>query len=467
MDGCQTACYEGHGDDRAQRTRRVLRGRCGNLAHLRSQALHAPVLLDDWVQLAWHRHHPFGLSSIAQYWHTNYLHSNPRIGDVFLMLVDGPRAIHLVATPLVQLGLLWLAFAVPFGRWPRATLADLQLLLVVQVLIWLVVPIPGPLYFYRPFATNYVWGFAVTLALAIPYRFALAGDRGATTRRTWAAPLMLALGGAAGMCNEHTGIAAIVAIAAFVVAAYRQRHLRAWMIAGLLGLCVGYAMLLFAPGQALRYAGKGGIHTAPLELLHERGITGCWHIVADFIGETQLAVDFAVVVVVLAVRRLHSRGEGPVSLAKHDLYTVIALVVAALVIVCTQFGSPAVGDRLLFAPGVLIAGALALVIAPTFVERACRRLAVGVCAVVFVHHVFMFVRATWSGYVENQDRLALLAAGAEGSVVRVPPYKNFRRTRWWKGEDFQDAWLPPFVATEVFHLKGIELGQPRPQAGQP
>ena len=43
-------------------------------------------------------------------------------------------------------------------------------------MIWLVIPIPGIMYFYRPFATNYLWAFTITLALFVPYRLALAGD---------------------------------------------------------------------------------------------------------------------------------------------------------------------------------------------------------------------------------------------------------------------------------------------------
>src|SRR5690242_4496955 len=93
------------------------------------QALHTPTLLDDWYQLTWHRHHAFGLASIWQYGHYDYFHFNPRIGDELLLIVNGPRAYHLVLTPLVELALLWFAFALAFARWPRATLRDLQLLL--------------------------------------------------------------------------------------------------------------------------------------------------------------------------------------------------------------------------------------------------------------------------------------------------------------------------------------------------
>src|SRR5262245_53067684 len=190
------------------------------------QAWNAPVLLDDWYQLTWWRHHEFGASAIWQYGHYNYFHFNPRIGDVFLLIINGPRAVHLVVTPLVEIACLWLAFVIAFGRWPRPTLRDLQMLLFVQVMIWLVIPIPGIIYFYRPFATNYLRSFTFMLALFAPYRLAKADD----PPRHWLAPNLFVLGWVAGMGNEHTGPAAMLAIAVFVVVAWRQKRLRPWML---------------------------------------------------------------------------------------------------------------------------------------------------------------------------------------------------------------------------------------------
>ena len=221
------------------------------------QAVNTPVLLDDWFQLRYWRDHDFGCG-----------------------LAVGVRAPQLLPLqPADRRGLArhrrWLAsgssdrdaaraartlpivFVIAFGRLPRPNLRDLQLLLFIQTMIWLVIPIPGIMYFYRPFATNYLWAFTITLALFVPYRLALAAD--ATRPRLWLVPIMFVLGWLAGMCNEHTGPTAMVAIAGFVYAAWRLRRLRAWMVAGLVGLYVGYPMLFFAPGQAVRY---GGLATA-------------------------------------------------------------------------------------------------------------------------------------------------------------------------------------------------------------
>src|SRR5262249_45503508 len=160
---------------------------------------------------------------IWQYGHYNYFHFNPRIGDVLLLIVNGPRLIHLVLTPLVELALIPLAFAMAFARWPRPTLHDLGLLLVLQTLLWWVVPIPGIIYFYRPFATNYLWAFALMLALFVPYRVDLSRDPRDAPRH-WLVPIMLLLGWCAGMGNEHTGPTAMLAMAIAIVVAHRKRR---------------------------------------------------------------------------------------------------------------------------------------------------------------------------------------------------------------------------------------------------
>ncbi|HEY5946296.1 MAG TPA: DUF6056 family protein [Kofleriaceae bacterium] len=414
------------------------------------QALHTPTLLDDWYQLTWHRHHDLSASSIWEYGHYNYFNFNPRIGDVLLMIINGPRWIHLLLTPLVQLALLPLAFAVTFGRWPRATLRDLQLLLVMQVLIWLVIPYPGIIYFYRPFATNYLWAFTTMLALFVPYRLELARETAGAPRH-WLAPLMLVLGWVAGMGNEHTGPTAMVAMAAFLFFAWRKGRLRPWMIAGAVGLFIGYPMLFFAPGQHLRYAGMATKNT-PVHLILERGFDGLYEVVLDFIAEAQLAIDLVIIALLLAWRRTKQL---PVFERPRALL-VLALLAGAGGMVATLFASPTVGERLFFAPAILFIGALLAVIEWLFAERLARRFLVVCCAILFGYYVYRMVDVLAEGYAQNQSRMTQLASAPANSTPEVPPYGLWKRSRWWWGDDFQYASLREYVANEVYDLRGIE-----------
>lgn len=413
------------------------------------QAIHTPTLLDDWYQLTWHRHHALGLHSIWEYGHYNYFHFNPRIGDVFLMIVNGPRVIHLVLTPLVQMALLPLAFACIFARWPRATLRDAQILVLLQGLLWLVMPIPGIVYFYRPFATNYLWSFTIMLALFAPYRLELARPEPGPSRH-WLVPLMLPLGWLAGMGNEHTGPTAMLVMAFFVIFAWRRGRLRPWMIAGLVGLYIGYPMLFFAPGQTVRYAGMA-TKNSPVKLLMTRGLSGTWDIVVEFLGEAQIALDLIIVALLVAARR-----GGVPAMPKKTLALVGALVGSAGGMVATLFASPTVGERLFFAPALLFVGALVAVADWLFEHAGARRVLVIAAVLLFGYQIERFVQVSWMGWRENQHRLEQLESAKPDSVVVLPPYGMWKRSRYWWGDDFQYASLREYVANEVYDLRGIE-----------
>ena len=417
------------------------------------QAWNTPYLLDDWYQLTYWRKHDYGLTAFWEYGYYNFFHFNPRIGDVFLAIVNGPRIVHLILTPLVQVGALLVAFAIAFARWPRPTWRDLQLLLVIQVLIWVIIPIPGIIYFYRPFSTNYLWAFAITMLLFVPYRFALA--RGAGLQRWWLAPPMLVLGWTAGMCNEHTGPAAMVAIAIFIVAAWKRKEIRAWMIAGGIGLFIGYPMLFFAPGQKLRYAGMA-THNTPVNVLKDRGLDGCFEILLEFINEAQNGIILMVVVALIYVRAYRRRGESVPALPRLQVLTSAILVIAAGSIIVTLFASPTATERLFHAPAMLLVCAFAVIIERLIEERAVRKFLVITCTILFAYHAVRFVWVYAIAKAENDVRVAKLQDAPDSTVVQVEAYSESRRSRWYWGDDFRYASLREYVGNEVFDLAGIQ-----------
>ena len=419
------------------------------------QAINTPVLLDDWFQLRYWRDHELGPGALWAYGRHNYFNYNPRIGEVLLAIVDGSRAVHLIVTPLVQVAVLPIVFAIAFGRWPRRTLRDLQLLLFIQTMIWLVIPIPGVMYFYRPFATNYLWAFTITLALFVPYRLALAAD--ITKPRVWLVPIMLVHGWVAGMCNEHTGPTAMVAMAIVVYAAWRMHRLRAWMVAGMIGLYIGYPMLFFAPGQAVRY-GAIATRDTPFKLLADRGITGCLDIVRVFLVDARLAILLFASAVVCYVVRLHALGERFVPPPRRTVRTAAVLAAASASIVFTLFVSPAASDRVFYASGVLLVAAFAIGAQHLFGERGVRRLVVGACIAIFAYHAVRFVTTYAEVKADNEARLTLLGSAVPGSVVVVPRYEHAHRSRWHFGDDFvHHPWVADYVARELFDLSRVDL----------
>jgi hypothetical protein len=428
-------------------------------------AFYTPVLLDDWYQVAWHQRHSLTLANLWSYAHYNYFNYNPRLGENFLLLVNGPLAIHVLVTPTVELVLLFAMFALAYGRWPRPTRGDALKLLCALVLLWLAAPIPGVMFFYRPFTTNYLFALCLQLFLFVPYRFALErGDAG--PRDAWMTPLMLLLGWAGGMTNEHTGPTEIVALAAIVYVIWRKRRaVQAWMWAGLVGIVVGYPMLFFAPGQSLRY---GGLATkaSPLETIADRGVDGTVQIIIDFFTETMLGVVFLLVAALVAYnaeRRRRLAGapaESSLRIERAHLVTMLPFLVAAALIVLTLFASPVVGERTFFAPAALCVCAFLIVLDVLLCEPAARRTVAWLAGALFAWHAVGLVLVYPKAKAENEQRMAIVRAASAKGVAYVPPYSAFGRSRLFLGDDFTYASLREYVAHEVFGKSGIEYTKP-------
>lgn len=424
---------------------------------------YSSVLLDDWYQVVYWKWHAFSLGALWDNAVYNYNHYNPRLGENFLLLVNGPRIFHLLLTPSVEMLLLFVMFGVTFGRWPRANTEDTRRMFFLLVVLWMVAPVPGIMWFYRPFTTNYVYAFALTLLLIVPYRFELA--RAAPADRSgWLAPLIFLCGVAAGMTNEHTGPTAILALGAVVYLLWRKfGRLRPWMIAGLVGLCIGYPLLYFAPGQSERY---GGLATrmGPLDIMIERGARGTLDVLRSFIWECQLAIYIITGAILLSRRRRD--GQPPPMPDKPQVLAMAFLVVSSLLIVMTLFASPTWGERLFFAPAVLLAAALTIFIDVLVTVPAARRLILCTAVVTFTYHAVRLVMIYPKEYAENEERIAAILATPPGSFAYVKPYAA-TRSPWMNSDDFGYSSLREYIAHEFAGIAGIEIdrvvhGEPTP-----
>jgi hypothetical protein len=403
-----------------------------------------PVMRDGWNHLVWLRNHPTDDRGFYDFiWHS-YRTQNPRLGQIPTMLTYLRGPYHVIVTPLLELAVLALLTAVALGRWPslRRTGDALAAALVAAILA-ACVPQVGPMLFYRPFTWNYVFGLGLNLWWLVPYRLELVRPR---SGRRWLTPALFVLGIAAGLCNEHTGVAfaAMAALASFV--AWRRGGLRAWMIAGLAGLITGYAVLLTAPAQQVRYgalAQQAGI----VARIVDRGVLGNLGV----LGALGLALLPALPLVGIGLAQRRAR-DVP-ALADRGSCAVLAL--AGLVCTLTLLASPKLGPRLYFASVALIAvgltGWLIGRLATPGARRACAVLAAG--ALVFVairlvaiHRVVGPIGAVRRDLVEH-SRI--------GSVVTVPRFPS-GVSRYFLGDDLVVPSARELLARE-YGLMAIEF----------
>ncbi len=429
--------------------------------YLALHAFNAPIILDDWYQVAYIKKHGFSLQTIWDNAVYNYNEHNPRLGENWLFITNGPWWINTVVAPTVSVAFFFIAFGVAFGRWPRPSLRDAQILLILVALVWLASPIPGIMFVYRPFATNYLYSFTLTLLFLLPFR--VAADLGFKPR-PWMVPAMFVLGWAAGMGNEHTGpTAALAAIVLTGIYWWRnQRRLRAWMVSGLAGIAIGYPMLFFAPGQKKRY-GQIAARTGPAEQVLVRGLDGLYEIVLAFLWEAQLAVLVILAGVYTVLMRAHRAGEPPPSPDRRAVMTMAALLAACFLIIATLFASPTAAERLFFASATLFAIACVVLADVLGRDRRALRVMVTLSTIALVIHfslgAYTYVRAG----AEGREREAILSAAERdnpGQIAVVPPLSRITRNLWFLGEDFDYASLREFVAKEGYGLAGIEFDRP-------
>ncbi len=101
---------------------------------------------------------------------------------------------------------------------------------------------------------EYLWTMVLLLAFMVPYMQNYYDPSLLTKDKVFLSIVMFLLGVLAG-CSRETLVCWVILIIAFWL--YRCRfngNLQSWKITGFVGLCIGYALLIFAPGNAARLA---------------------------------------------------------------------------------------------------------------------------------------------------------------------------------------------------------------------
>ena len=412
-----------------------------------------PIVRDSWGHVSWH--HLIGLSP-AHLWafaKGSYEHNNPRLGQVLTLLLFTPGPWHVLVAPVIELALFVLLATIALGRWPSPRRTDDALVFAtIFALVAVTSTVFGQMLFYRPYTGNYLCGLAISLALVVPYRLH------AEAPRAWGwLPVvpMLALGFAAGMCNEHTGpafaAALVFAIAVFV---RRGERPRAWMIAGLVGLLAGGLALYLAPGQDVRYNGLA-THQGIVGRIVGRGVLGDLKVLGSGVWILWPLVAWGVLGALA----------GPGERSRARAVTERVALGTALLSVVTLLASPKQGARLYFASTTLVCLALASWLVPRLAARRARAVAwaMAAAALAFVGwrcvHVYRIVGP------EYEARAATLAHAPRGSTVTVPAY-TVGQSRWFLGDDFEAASHRQAIAAQ-YGLGAIQLAGHRDATGAP
>ena len=119
--------------------------------------------------------------------------------------------------------------------------------------LWAFTPGFTPVFLWLTGACNYLWTCVMLLGFVIPYIRKYFFPEEQTDDRSLFAAVMFLFGLVVGWTNENTVCWIILTLFQFLFQLHKKnRNIDNWMYAGLAGLIIGYALLVFAPGNISR-----------------------------------------------------------------------------------------------------------------------------------------------------------------------------------------------------------------------
>jgi len=373
--------------------------------HIAYVVAHAPFTFDAWNVAMDTRGESFSVGRLLAFWSDQYVHANPRLGQLPSYLGYKLTGFAEVMTPVAFLALTYAVTALGLGRMPRRG-RDLLMWMIAIGCAWFALPQIGRNLWSHAYSANYVYTAAVQLWFLVPLRLA-------TTER---APLYGCFGVVAGMCNEHTGP---MLLALALLAAWQRRDAeRRFALAGAVGVAIGFALIFFAPGQGERY-GELAQQVGLVTRLLQRGAGGLLDIVRSYIV---YAAPLLFLAVLTAWR----------SPAKTWKWFGLAIG-AGLLVTMTLFVSPKLGSRFFIVPmGLLLAAVIGLV------DDSDERPWLALAVVASLYAVVRTVPTYREAGAKSEARLAMLAAARPGSVVVADAFGQVEESWWFIGDDFRD-----------------------------
>lgn len=214
-----------------------------------------PHIADDYSNMpvtVWGTEEPLkdfaGLTRSVQNFYTDW---GGRVeGHIFaaLLLSAAPSLADLLNTLCYMLATLFIYLICK-----RKDSHSLPLYLSIHALIWICVPDYGQVMFWICGAANYLWTSVIVLALLYLYHhYAVSGGTLFTGKNILGLPSFL-LGFLAGFAMENMSAGMLVILTLYLVSFYRHhRRIQFPIIAAYFGSLLGFAFLVFAPGNQAR-----------------------------------------------------------------------------------------------------------------------------------------------------------------------------------------------------------------------
>lgn len=118
--------------------------------------------------------------------------------------------------------------------------------------LWSFTPGFSPVFFWLSGSCNYLWTVVLLLAFLMPFIHKFYFFEEKYGNNTWFKYVMFFSGLIAGWTNENSICWILLSLLVFTCINRKRLRIESWMLAGIAGLTIGYAFLMFAPGNVAR-----------------------------------------------------------------------------------------------------------------------------------------------------------------------------------------------------------------------
>ena len=167
------------------------------------------------------------------------------IAQLLLML---PPLVADLLNAMAYMGYILLIYLHIRGRGRNS----MSLFILVNLAVWFMQPVFGDTFLWITGSANYLWGTFLILLFLLPYRL-YQGKRGGLTTQFLASLGLFLFGVIAGWTNENTA-GAMILIIVFLLFYFHSKKwsIPMWSMAGLIGVLIGYTIMILAPGNLVR-----------------------------------------------------------------------------------------------------------------------------------------------------------------------------------------------------------------------
>lgn len=312
----------------------------------------------------------------------------------------------------------------------------------VFFVLWAFTPGFSPVFLWLTAACNYLWTNIILLGFLLPYIKKYYSFYKKNEKADIFAGMMFLSGVLAGWTNENSVCWVILILITFLYVFRKRKGLEKWMYTGLIGLLIGYGLLMFAPGNMERFRAEHGTEWTLLKSLPEN------------INMFIMVFFFQLLLWYYIFRSVYSlKQKGLIkSIIKKEIIFVEVLCISAFGMSATMLFSPIYPPRSSF-PGtvlLIIAAGILLRIQKEFgiilMQENARKFlfCVGIVYFAMTSTVTLYHFYNFHAYIQDFNAFVLQHKDSGGDIISVKPLPNSER----KAEIMSGYHIPGFELSE-------------------